>query len=189
MPTRRELLAATGGFTLGANPPSPVSVLTVTGGRILTCGESRIACVVGRSGVRVHKVEGDGATPAGRFPLRRVLFRPDRISAVRSFLPVSALAPEDGWSTEPADPNYNRQIRLPYAGSHEELWRTDSLYDVIVVIGHNDSPAVPGAGSAIFLHVAASETRFTDGCVAVAKDALLGVVQRCGPATIMAIEP
>jgi L,D-peptidoglycan transpeptidase YkuD (ErfK/YbiS/YcfS/YnhG family) len=189
MPTRRELLAATGGLTLGANLPSAVSVLTVTGGRVLTCGESRIDCVVGRSGVRLHKVEGDGASPAGRFPLRRVLFRPDRVSEVRSGLPVSALAPEDGWCTEPSDPNYNRQIKLPYAGSHEELWRSDSLYDVIVVLGHNDPPAVPGAGSAIFLHVAAPETRFTDGCVAVGKDALLGIVARCVPATIIAIEP
>ncbi len=36
---------------------------------------------LGRGGVRRDKQEGDGATPAGVLPLRRVLYRADRVQA------------------------------------------------------------------------------------------------------------
>ncbi|MEE8188307.1 MAG: hypothetical protein V3T80_03780, partial [Kiloniellales bacterium] len=39
------------------------------------------SCAIGRGGVAADKHEGDGATPAGCWPLRRVLFRPDRLRA------------------------------------------------------------------------------------------------------------
>ena len=58
-------------------------------------------CVLGRSGVRAHKTEGDGATPVGRFPLRRVLYRPDRITALPTLLPKDALTRSAGWSDAP----------------------------------------------------------------------------------------
>ena len=42
-------------------------------------GGRRWRCVLGAGGVREDKVEGDAATPAGEFPLRRVYFRNDRL--------------------------------------------------------------------------------------------------------------
>ena len=53
----------------------------------------------------------------------------------------------------PADPLYNCPVSLPHLASHERMWREDGLYDLVVVIGYNVDPAVPGLGSAIFLHV------------------------------------
>ena len=47
------------------------------------------------------------------------------------------------------------------------LWRTDSLYDVIVVLGHNDNPVVPGAGSAVFLHISGEDFTPTNCGVAL----------------------
>ncbi len=41
----------------------------------LVLGSHRYPCVLGRTGVRGDKHEGDGATPIGRFPLKRVLDR------------------------------------------------------------------------------------------------------------------
>jgi L,D-peptidoglycan transpeptidase YkuD (ErfK/YbiS/YcfS/YnhG family) len=41
----------------------------------------RFACALGPAGVTAAKREGDGATPAGCFPLRRVFYRADRIAA------------------------------------------------------------------------------------------------------------
>ena len=136
-------------------------------------GELRWRCAVGRGGAKLDKREGDGATPIGRWPLRRVLFRPDRLAAPHCALPVEPLKPEDGWCDDPADAHYNEPVSLPYTASHERMWREDSLYDIVVVLGHNDDPPQAGAGSAIFLHLASADYGPTEGCVALAQDDLL----------------
>jgi len=145
------------------------------------------ACVLGKGGVRADKREGDGATPIGRFLLRRVFYRPDRLAAPASKLPVVALAPSDGWCDDPTDAAYNRPVALPYPAGHEELWRADAVYDVIVQLGHNDDPVVKGAGSAVFMHVARPDRAPTEGCVALSLDDLLLVLEDCGPETAIVI--
>jgi L,D-peptidoglycan transpeptidase YkuD (ErfK/YbiS/YcfS/YnhG family) len=162
--------------------------------RVSAAGELRWAnrayrCALGHGGVRIDKREGDGATPVGRFPLRRVLYRPDRMSAPTTLLPVAPLTPDDGWCDDPADPQYNRPVRLPYAARHEELWRADALYDVIVVIGHNDAPVVADMGSAIFMHLASADYRPTQGCVALAGQDLLDILAGVGSDAVLEIEP
>jgi L,D-peptidoglycan transpeptidase YkuD (ErfK/YbiS/YcfS/YnhG family) len=149
------------------------------GGRLHWSQGSAVAAI-GRSGVRADKREGDGATPAGTYPLLSVFYRPDRLSAPVSGLPVRPLTPKDGWVDEPGDPNYNRLISLPYAASAEQMWREDELYDALVVIGYNIDPVVPGAGSAIFLHIATPDLAPTAGCVAVEKQVLLSLLPLLG---------
>lgn len=145
-------------------------------------------CAIGPAGVTAHKREGDEATPAGSFPLRRVLYRPDRVEPPQTVLPTAALTPEDGWCDDPADPAYNQQVLLPHGASHERLWREDEIYDVIVILGHNDDPPVPGRGSAIFLHVARPDYAPTLGCVALALPDLLTVLRDAGPDSRIRIE-
>ncbi|MEJ0018099.1 MAG: L,D-transpeptidase family protein [Acetobacteraceae bacterium] len=123
---------------------------------------------LGHGGVRLDKQEGDGATPAGLLPLRRVLYRADRVRAPECAVPVEPIAPTDGWCDDPAERDYNRMIRLPHDGRFEELWRRDALYDVIGVLGWNDSPVERRRGSAIFLHVARPDYGPTEGCIALA---------------------
>lgn len=127
-----------------------------------------VRCAIGRSGVRRVKLEGDGATPGGRFLLREAMYRPDRIARPRTRLALRALSPEDGWCDDPADAAYNRFVRLPYPARCESLWRADALYDLLIVVGYNDAPVMPGRGSAIFIHVAAPDYAATQGCVAIA---------------------
>src|SRR3546814_4660261 len=67
-------------------------------------------------------------TPVGRWPLRRVLYRADRIARPVTVLPCQPIAPDDGWCDDPADPAYNRPVRLPYPARHERLTRDDHLY-------------------------------------------------------------
>lgn len=133
-------------------------------------------CAIGRSGTTAHKREGDGATPHGAFPFRRILYRPDRVAMPATPLPQIPIDPRDGWCDAPADPSYNRPVRLPYPASCEHLWRDDHLYDLIVVLGHNDDPPVPGLGSAIFLHIASPGYGTTEGCVALSREDLLAVL-------------
>jgi L,D-peptidoglycan transpeptidase YkuD (ErfK/YbiS/YcfS/YnhG family) len=150
-------------------------------------GLRTVKCALGYSGLSAEKREGDGATPVGRFPLRRVLYRADRLSLPALALPVAVIDPGDGWCDDPASPDYNRQVRLPISARHEHLWRMDALYDIVVVIGHNDDPPVPGAGSAIFLHVASADYRPTEGCVAVAREDLMALLADCAGGDRMAI--
>ena len=167
--------------------------LIVTAGRagqhVARLGDRRFRCALGPAGPRAGKREGDGATPVGRFPLRRVLYRPDRMAAPATELPVQALAPQDGWCDDPADPAYNRPVRLPYGARHEKLWLDDAVYDVIVVIGHNDAPPIAGQGSAVFLHVARPGYTPTEGCVALALPDLLEFLAQAGPGDAMVVEP
>lgn len=147
-------------------------------------------CALGKGGLIADKREGDGATPLGCFVLRRVLYRPDRLTAApETGLPVVALDPADGWCDDPSHPDYNQPIRLPPPARHELLWREDGVYDVVVVLGHNDAPPRPGFGSAIFLHVARPEYQPTEGCVALALPDLLDVLKYCGPDTRLCVAP
>jgi L,D-peptidoglycan transpeptidase YkuD (ErfK/YbiS/YcfS/YnhG family) len=140
-------------------------------------------CAVGRGGVRVDKVEGDGASPIGRWPIRRVLYRADRIARPQTQFPCHTIDQLDGWCDDPSHPDYNRQVKLPFEASHEELWRNDNLYDCVVVLGHNDDPPVAAAGSAVFLHIARPSYLPTDGCAALSKEDLLAFLALAEPTT------
>ena len=152
-------------------------------------GGRRVRCALGPAGVTpaAAKREGDGASPAGAWPLRRVIYRPDRRPAPQTELPVQALAPDDGWCDAPADPAYNRPVTLPYPASAEQLWREDAVYDLIVILGHNDDPVVPGAGSAIFLHLARPDYAPTQGCVALAAGDLEALLRIARPGDVLTI--
>jgi L,D-peptidoglycan transpeptidase YkuD (ErfK/YbiS/YcfS/YnhG family) len=141
----------------------------------------RARCALGRSGILPEKREGDGGTPNGAFPLRRILFRADRLSRPASGLAVCPIEEDDGWCDDPSHPAYNQPVKEPFAAGHERLWRADGLYDVVVVLGYNDDPIRPGSGSAIFLHVARPDYGPTEGCVAIALDDLLNLLRDCRP--------
>ncbi|HLI10205.1 MAG TPA: L,D-transpeptidase family protein [Alphaproteobacteria bacterium] len=138
-------------------------------------------CAIGRGGLSIAKREGDGATPVGRHPFRRLLYRPDRLARPTTRLPVDRIDRADGWCDAPTDARYNQQVRLPYPASHERLWRDDHLYDVVVVLGYNDAPIIAGRGSAIFLHVARDDYGPTEGCLALALPDLLTLLAEAGP--------
>ncbi len=164
-------------------PDGGMPDILVTSDGILSYGGLRFRCALGKGGVRpeADKREGDGATPLGRYAIRQVLYRPDRLTAPYTRHPLQALTPQDGWCDDPADPAYNRFVMLPQSASHEKLWREDAVYDVIVVLGHNDDPPVPGLGSAIFLHVARPDYSGTEGCVALALPDLLALLEVLPP--------
>ena len=168
--------------------PSPqANQLLVTPAREAYWGRRRLRCAVGSSGIVTDKREGDGGTPAGTWPMREVLFRADRLGEIVSALPTRELAPGDGWCDDPADPAYNRPVRLPYWAHCEELWLEDRVYDLIVPLGYNDDPVVPGRGSAIFLHVARPDYTPTAGCVALALADLLTVLREIRPGAVVRI--
>jgi L,D-peptidoglycan transpeptidase YkuD (ErfK/YbiS/YcfS/YnhG family) len=151
-------------------------------GRVMWPGQGARAAF-GRSGLTpaASKREGDGSSPIGIWPLRRVLWRPDKGPRPVTGLPTQAIAPDDGWCDEVGDPNYNRPVKLPYPASVERMWRDDDVYDLVVVLGHNDNPVVPGRGSAIFMHLSRPDWRPTQGCVALDRRHLEALLAAANP--------
>ena len=119
--------------------------------------------------------------------MRQVFWRADRLPRPETALPVDALIPEAGWCDDPRSPLYNLPVLLPFQMSHEKLWRDDSVYDLIVVLGYNDAPPIPGKGSAIFLHLARPDYSPTEGCVACAQDDLLALLKAARPGDALEI--
>lgn len=130
----------------------------------------------GKNGYASDKIEGDGKTPLGIFPLRKLYYRVDKIGLPAVELSTRALSPQDGWCDDPQSPSYNKFVSLPFEGSHERLWREDDVYDLIIGVGYNDDPVFPGKGSAIFIHIARENLTPTEGCIAFRKRDLLEIL-------------
>lgn len=138
-------------------------------------------CQHGRNGFANDKREGDGCTPRGTFFIEEVWYRPDRVDLPVLDLPVRGITPQDGWCDDPESPFYNQWVALPFAGSHELLWREDYVYDIVIVTSHNRYPVIPEKGSAIFIHCArfdeAENLLPTAGCLSLKKDDLLKILE------------
>jgi len=154
-------------------------------------GAARMRCAIGRGGIvsAADATEGDGATPAGLWPMRTVYFRKDRVPVLKTKLLTVILASDDGWCDAPEDPAYNRFVRHPYGASAERLWRDDDVYDIIVVLGYNDDPVLPGKGSAIFLHLAREGFLPSEGCVGLARRDLIEVLEGAQQGSCVEIVP
>lgn len=153
----------------------------------LTFGVLDVPCALGRNGLTQRKREGDGGTPVGCFALLGAWYRADRQSRPATGLPLRVLRPDDGWCDDANDGRYNTPVRLPFGPSHESLWREDRLYDIIVVLDCNLSPRIRGGGSAIFFHIAREGFAPTEGCVAVAPEAMRRILAQVGTGTVMRI--
>lgn len=159
-----------------ARPGSPTRGWLVLDGRA-------IPVALGRAGIRAGKHEGDGATPKGVWHPREVRYRADHGLRPTTRLPVRRTRPEDGWCDDPRDGRYNRPVRLPFKASHEEMWRRDGLYDLVVVLDHNQRPRKTRGGSAVFLHLARADFEPTAGCVAFRRPDLKRLLARLTRAT------
>ncbi|MEM1382568.1 MAG: L,D-transpeptidase family protein [Pseudomonadota bacterium] len=146
-------------------------------------------CAIGRGGVlpAAVKREADCASPAGVWRLTRLYWRADRLARPRCCLPVAPLGPQLGWSEAPEDPAYNHAIRHPYGFPADRMARGDPLYDLVAVTDHNAAPVVPGAGSAIFVHLWRKPRHPTAGCIAFRKADLLWILERWDPSARLVI--
>jgi L,D-peptidoglycan transpeptidase YkuD (ErfK/YbiS/YcfS/YnhG family) len=146
--------------------------------RLLSFDGVSFFCVFGRDGVIENKTEGDWKTPIGTFSIRKIYYRSDRIIKLDTKLESIPLSKNDAWCDDPQSPQYNSFIELPFSGSYENLWREDCLYDIIIVIGYNDSPAVPNKGSAIFIHLTKENMEYTKGCLAIKKEDMINLLKK-----------
>ena len=138
----------------------------------LIYNEREYKCSIGKGGFSSQKKEGDGCTPCGIFQITDIFYRQDKIKNLSSNFQLKKISPLDGWCDDPNHTKYNTQIKFPFSNSAEKLFRKDGLYDIICVTNHNQNPIIPGAGSAIFIHIAQNNYSATEGCIALKKDDL-----------------
>jgi L,D-peptidoglycan transpeptidase YkuD (ErfK/YbiS/YcfS/YnhG family) len=139
----------------------------------------RLACSIGKGGITRDKREGDGATPMGVHRIVGMLYRPDRIARPAPW--ADPIGPRDLWSDDGRDLQYNSHVTAPYGFSHENLRRADPLYDLVLVLDWNWPEAVPGKGSAIFMHQWRRPGYPTEGCIAVCRRDLFWLASRVQP--------
>jgi len=129
------------------------------------------------------KREGDGGTPAGRFRLLWGYFRPDRKRPPAGGVPLRAMRRDSGWCEDPSSARYNRPVRLPAKDCTDQMWRTDSLYDLTFVLDQNFRCRAKGRGSAIFFHIARPDFTPTAGCVAISAEDMRKLAPRLAAKT------
>jgi len=154
----------------------------------LLAGPLALPVALGRGGIKANKREGDGATPRGRFRLRRLWWRADRIARPRTNLPTRRIGADDGWCETPTDRNYNRPVKVAPQSNADRLKRPDDLYDFIIELDHNTRPRIAGRGSAVFIHVARPGFAPTAGCIALKHRSLRRLLARLGPQTTIMVD-
>jgi L,D-peptidoglycan transpeptidase YkuD (ErfK/YbiS/YcfS/YnhG family) len=120
-------------------------------------------------------------------PIRKLLYRADRVTRPRTALPVRVIRDHDGWCEDPADRNYNRLVKLSPRSSVDRLRRTDHLYDLVLILGYNDRPRVRGKGSAIFVHLARPGYAPTAGCIALSRRDLSALLAQIRPGSSIVV--
>lgn len=144
----------------------------------LTYKNLKFRCALGKAGVKKKEKEGDNITPKGIFKINKIYYRPDKIKNFTSVLKKIKIKRNMGWCDDPKSNFYNQQIKLPSKFSYEKLYRSDNLYDIILVLDYNTNPIIKSKGSAIFIHIAKNSYKKTKGCIALKKKHLVKLISQ-----------
>ena len=126
-------------------------------------------------------------TPKGKYKIKYILYRKDRIKKIDSKIKKIAIKKNMGWCNDPKSKNYNRLIKLPSVYNFEKLFKNDNTYDILIVLDYNMNPTIKNKGSAIFIHVAKKNYKKTEGCIALAKNDLLKIIKKLKKNTVVKI--
>ena len=129
----------------------------------------RIKCALGKRGIGTKKKEGDLITPKGLYKIRFILYRKDRVKNLKTKKKKLIIKKNMGWCNDSNSKSYNKLIKLPFKFNYEKLFRSDRIYDIVLVLNYNMSPIKKNKGSAIFVHIAKKNFKSTEGCVAIKK--------------------
>ena len=129
----------------------------------------RIKCALGKRGIGTKKKEGDLITPKGLYKIRFILYRKDRVKNLKTKKKKLIIKKNMGWCNDSNSKSYNKLIKLPFKFNYEKLFRSDRIYDIVLVLNYNMSPIKKNKGSAIFIHIAKKNFKSTEGCVAIKK--------------------
>ena len=136
----------------------------------LSIDDFKFKCSVGKKGFTEKKIEGDLATPKGKYSLGNIYYRADRVKKPLSKLKSISIKKNMGWCDDPNSRFYNKLIKIKkrLKIKYEKLYRRDNKYDFFILIKYNYKNPVKFKGSAIFLHLTKNYLP-TNGCIALSK--------------------
>jgi L,D-peptidoglycan transpeptidase YkuD (ErfK/YbiS/YcfS/YnhG family) len=152
----------------------------------LKVGNKVFRCQIGTGGFKnvKKKIEGDKTTPIGKWCLKKVYYRPDRVlrpKPKKNIFKINKITKYCGWCDDIRSKYYNKYLNINNLQSpkirFEKLWREDNAYDIVIQISHNTNPTIKNKGSAIFIHCSFEDFRSTAGCIALKKRDLVFLIK------------
>jgi L,D-peptidoglycan transpeptidase YkuD (ErfK/YbiS/YcfS/YnhG family) len=132
---------------------------------------------IGSNGFTDTPAEGRSATPTGVYSFGRTFYGNSPNPGLH--YAYHHLVIGDYWDENPASPTYNTFVHgSDPGGASEALWESPVAYSYFAFITYNVA-AVPGKGSAIFLHQSDGEA--TAGCVSLPRGDLVEVLTWLNP--------
>jgi len=137
-----------------------------------------------RNGIPM-KVEKDWKAPAGVFQLGS-LFGYAGAPPPGARWPYIRVGPWDAYIDDSQNPLYNRHVRVdpnnvPPWFEKQKMRLGDAAYKWMLEIRHNQNPAAPGYGSAIFFHVRRGPKTPSAGCTTMAVSDLENLIRWLDP--------
>ena len=163
----------------------------------LKVGKKILDCKIGSGGLKsaTKKNEGDKTTPIGKWRLRSLYYRADRVvmpKFKKNTIKINQITKHCGWCDDTTSNYYNRYVKINNFRSkklnYEKLCRQDKAYDIIIVTSHNVKPTIKNKGSAIFIHCSFSDDRNTAGCIALKKKDLVFLLKNLKDKTFIKIK-
>ena len=138
----------------------------------LCVDDFQFRCSIGKNKLKKNKVEGDKSTPVGKFRLKYLYYRKDRIKKISTKIKKIIIKKNLGWCNDIKNTKYNRPIIINKKISHEKMFRYDGKYDLVLVLDYNMNKTIAGKGSAIFIHITNNYSP-TAGCIALSRKDLI----------------
>ena len=158
-------------------------VISLNKKHFLKVGNKIYSCQIGKGGFKnaSKKIEGDKTTPIGKWYLKTLYYRSDKVLRPRfkkkNVLKLNKITKQCVWCDDITSHYYNKYVKVDdfrfLKINYENLWRDDDTYDILIVLSHNVRPTIKNKGSAIFIHCSFSDNRNTAGCIALQKKDLM----------------
>ena len=108
--------------------------------KYLTYQNNKVKCAIGKKGIGKKRKEGDQITPRGTFRVKNILYRKDKINYFKSVIKKTPIKKNMGWCDDPKSKDYNKLIKYPFNYKSEKLYRSNNIYDIILVLDFNTNP-------------------------------------------------
>ena len=79
----------------------------------------KVKCAIGKRGIGIKKKEGDFITPVGKYKIKFIFYRKDRVKKLQTILKKLPIDDKMGWCDDPKSKKYNKPIKYPFNFSSE----------------------------------------------------------------------